>query len=200
MYKLAFAVICFLLSPAAPAATPEMRPTSPKRHVVVKGDTLWHIASLYFKDPRKWPKIWEMNKRSIRNPHWIYPGQVIVLAQPAAAPPAAAQPAPVHTALAPAISAHVISIYGGDSQSGPKTVIVIDKGRRDGIKAGLVLALYRPKNNGGNEADAPALPDAGYGQLLVYRADDDTSYATVTKASMPVMLLDIAQAQSTRTP
>lgn len=207
MYKLAFTIFCLILSPAASAATPAISPNAAKRHIVVKGDTLWHIARLYFRDPRKWPQIWDMNKRSIKNPHRIYPGQVIVLVQTAPTPPAAAQPAPVQPAPAqaapaqparpPAISAHVISIYGGESQSGPKTIIVIDKGRRDGIKTGLVLALYRPKDKNGNEGDA-ALPDAGYGQLLVYRTDDNTSYASVIKASMPVMLLDIAQTESSQ--
>ncbi len=64
-------IVFLLLSSIAFAETQEM-----KEYKVVKGDTLWAITKTELADPFRWPEVWKVNPW-IKNPHWIYPGQII---------------------------------------------------------------------------------------------------------------------------
>ena len=77
-------------------------------HTVKQGDTLWEVSKQYLKDPFLWPQIWEMNSQ-VKNPHWIYPGDQILIKkmvvmdqQPAEKEPAPATPAEAQAPSRPA--------------------------------------------------------------------------------------------------
>jgi hypothetical protein len=57
----------------------ELSPSAPDTYTVKRGDTLWDISSLFLKTPWRWPELWGMNMQQIRNPHLIFPGQMLYL-------------------------------------------------------------------------------------------------------------------------
>ena len=69
-------------APGAAAGQPrrcEFLPNAPDQHLVVRGDTLWGISGKFLEHPWCWPQVWGMNREQIRDPHWIYPGQIVYL-------------------------------------------------------------------------------------------------------------------------
>jgi len=336
-------LICLLLPILACADEFLIRADAPDRYVVVKGDTLWDISGKFFEDPWKWPFIWGLNKDTIKDPHWIYPGDVVALnrgngalyikdinstesqdtsesqavrispkiregmsdhdAIPsipvAALAPFISQPLVVEedalddgptlvggregrvlfstgdTVFAQGLSkelgenwqiyragkklvdpdsdellgieaiylgeaevkkfadvstmtitstvqeirqgdhlvesspenannylprapvtditSRVISIYGGVSQAGQYMAITLNKGTREGLEIGHVLALYHKGEVVESNGEEYTLPDERYGLAFVFRVFEKVSYALVMESTMPVQLMDNAQ-------
>ncbi len=347
--KLTFALLAsaMLGGHALAAAECKFKVDAPNEHKVVKGDTLWDISGQFLEHPWCWPQVWGLNRDQIRDPHWIYPGQVVVFDRAAGrlrlkgeAPNAGALPevklgpitrvevlgpqaiatipasaiepflsqplivesstlkdaprvvateeghlnaglgdklyvvgdlkgqtqfqafrpalplkdpltgevlgyeaaylaavkldkaanaaneahrfivasskeevasgarlvpVPARTlvnyaphAPASAVDGRVVSIYGGLSQAGRNNVVVINRGRQDGIEPGVVLSLMHqgrqvrdpqaPKN-----AEPIKLPDERYGTLFVFRVFDRLSYGLVMQVQDSVQKNDLVR-------
>lgn len=75
-----------------PYEPPTELPADAQVYIIQPGDTLWALAKQYLGDPYLWPQLWEKNTY-IRDAHWIYPGDpLIVGVKTEVAPPA--EPAP----------------------------------------------------------------------------------------------------------
>lgn len=61
------------------AAPTSLASSAPKYHTVVKRDTLYSIARMYYGDQRKWKAIFEANRDSIADPNMIRVGQRLLL-------------------------------------------------------------------------------------------------------------------------
>lgn len=70
-------VACLVVSPVQAAMNCAFKPNAPDEHLVVKGDTLWDISGKFLEHAWCWPQVWGINKDQIKNPHWIYPGQIV---------------------------------------------------------------------------------------------------------------------------
>lgn len=154
----------------------------PDRHIVVPGDTLWGISGKFLKQPWRWPEIWQMNKDEIKNPHWIYPGDIVILDLSGATPrlrkgksiasgtsgrttTGKAQPQIYSEAVqqvVPSIPANIIEPY----LSQP---LIIEPGAHDDIARIVATQEDRMMMGNGDTAFASGIPDTSVINWNVFR-------------------------------
>lgn len=172
--------------------------TPQQTHTVKKGDTLWDIAQTYLGDPFRWPEIYRRNTETVKDPHWIYPDQVLIISGDVAASPGtpadtavAAMPAPTPTPDAPmAPVANVPQASGGANR--PMTIFNPNRYRMvraqgESVALRSRAAAVRP----GDFTRAPFLWEAngiaGTGKVGKAVGDDGVAQ---TKFQRPVQLFE----------
>jgi len=95
---------------------------------------------------------------------------------------------------APAGDVHgqIIAVFGGVSQVGQFDVVVINRGEREGIEVGNVLAIYK---RGALARDRIAnemvqLPSERAGLMMIFRTFEKLSYGLVMMAQIPLAVAD----------
>ncbi|MEE8057217.1 MAG: LysM peptidoglycan-binding domain-containing protein [Pseudomonadales bacterium] len=90
---------------------------------------------------------------------------------------------------------YIIAVEGGVSQIGSMDVVVINKGKREGLDVGHVLAIYRVGENVRDPItnEIVKVPDARAGLLMVFRTFDKVSYGLVLKATRTLAVMDKVQ-------
>lgn len=69
--------VSLLLFSGPTAVAQEILPVSDV-YIVTNGDTLWNISAQFLGDPYLWPALWQINPH-IKDPHWIFPGEIVNL-------------------------------------------------------------------------------------------------------------------------
>jgi hypothetical protein len=89
-----------------------------------------------------------------------------------------------------AMAGRVLSIYGEGLSAGQNQIVALNKGIRDGLERGHVLALWRKGartvDRYGDKKTVLQLPDERNGLLFVFRVFDKASYALILSVNVPV--------------
>jgi hypothetical protein len=106
----------------------------------------------------------------------------------------------IHTHFTPRapdspMEGRIIDVVDGVTQIGQYQVVAINRGAREGLEVGHVLAVYQA---GALVADPVAtnrrelvrLPDEHGGELMIFRVFDKVSFGLIMKATRPLHILD----------
>lgn len=179
MVRIISALILAVTAVCASAAEPlKLVDNPPDRHVVVRGDTLWGISGKFLKEPWRWPEIWNMNREEIKNPHLIYPGQVVYLDRSGKTPrlrlgkPLKSGSGTVklqpHVYSDPVQQA-IPSIPPNQIEPFLSQPLVVEQGELDTVPRIVAGPEYRGMMGNGDQAFATAIPDASVVRWNVFR-------------------------------
>lgn len=89
----------------------------------------------------------------------------------------------------------MIAVEGGLTQIGNMSIVVINKGKRDGLENGNVLAVYQAGSLVfDNIAQSNVrLPDTRAGLAMVFEAYEKVSYAIILRATRPLQTFDLVK-------
>jgi nucleoid-associated protein YgaU len=93
-----------------------------------------------------------------------------------------------------AIDGRIVSVYAGVNQAGQHSIVAINRGARDGLEVGHVLALLQTGETV-QDRTVPGkefikLPDERIGEMFVFRVFDNISYALIMRVVKPVKVGD----------
>jgi hypothetical protein len=179
MVRIISALILAVTAVCASAAEPlKLVDNPPDRHVVVRGDTLWGISGKFLKEPWRWPEIWNMNREEIKNPHLIYPGQVVYLDRSGKTPrlrlgkPVKSGSGTVklqpHVYSDPVQQA-IPSIPPNQIEPFLSQPLVVEQGELDTVPRIVAGPEFRGMMGNGDQAFATAIPDASVVRWNVFR-------------------------------
>jgi hypothetical protein len=97
------------------------------------------------------------------------------------------------------VSGKVISTYGGVTEAGSLTTVVLNRGALDGVDVGTVLFAYKAPREIKKEVDTEPTrftPPTKSGNLFVYRVFPQVSYALVLDSTLPVNIGDAVEAEA----
>jgi nucleoid-associated protein YgaU len=93
-----------------------------------------------------------------------------------------------------AVEGRLISVYGSIDDVGAQSIVALNRGKRDGLDIGTVLAVNRSgqtmRDRTASSSEYIKLPDERIGQMFVFRVFDGISYALVMSATGPIKVGD----------
>ena len=92
------------------------------------------------------------------------------------------------------MAGRIISVYGDSLNAGQNQIVSINKGARDGVERGHVMAVWRAGTSQVDTTD-PArpvirLPDERHGLMFVFTVFERVSYALILQVQDPVQAGD----------
>ena len=93
------------------------------------------------------------------------------------------------------VEAKIIAVEGGVTQVGNMDVVVINRGAREDMKVGNVLAVYKlgGKIKDRVKGDMVTLPDERAGLVMIFRTFEKLSLGIVLEADRPLAIKDIVR-------
>lgn len=89
----------------------------------------------------------------------------------------------------------MIAVEGGLTQIGDMSIVVINRGKREGLQIGNVLAVYQAGKHVYDKISQSniVLPDTRAGLAMVFESYEKVSFAIILKTSRPLRVFDVVK-------